>query len=271
MRLLSIIGTQSAQVLENARLYQEELKLRELEGEVHAAKKIQEGFLPQGTPQMEGFDIFAGSNSAKDVGGDFFDFIKLESGCLFFTLGDVSGKGLPAALLMSTIQGQARLLINRNQDLSPDKVVRDLNYITCHLSSSSQFATIVAGCVHEGSNEVTLCNGGHNYPLLVKPDGSVVEKEGSSLLIGMLEGAEYSCCSCKLQENEILVIASDGVEEAMNENNEEFGLEAFKQLVAEHRQLAAVDIYKNILQAVSRHRGSADQSDDITILVIKKV
>ena len=156
IRLLTIIGVQSAQIIENARLYQEELRLRQLEGEIKAAQKIQEGFLPENIPEITGFDIYGGSSAAKDVGGDFYDFILSITGNLYFSIGDVSGKGIPAALLMATIQGQVRLLINRNGSMSPADILRDLNQITCQLSQSAQFATMIVGCMTAGNSSLFI-------------------------------------------------------------------------------------------------------------------
>jgi sigma-B regulation protein RsbU (phosphoserine phosphatase) len=270
IRMLGIIGVQSAQIMENARLYKEELRLRQLEGEVDAARKIQEGFLPHTIPEVRGYDIYGGSRAAKETGGDYYDFLPAGENQLVFTLGDVSGKGLPAALLMSTIQGQARLLVNRNPDPDPCAILRELNSITCQLSGPTQFATMVVGLLRTGGDEVMMANGGHNYPLIVRKNGTVEEVTESSVLIGMFDSGEFVESACRLAAGDVLAIASDGIEEAFNENEEEFGLDRFKELLCNHRDRNAADIYEEISGAVTDFRGSADQSDDITLLVIKR-
>lgn len=271
LRLLTIIGVQSAQIIENARLYQEELRLHQLEGEVKAAQRIQEGFLPDHIPTLSGFDIYGGSQAAKKVGGDYFDFIEPDRDRLVFTLGDVSGKGLPAALLMSTIQGQARLLVNRQRGLSPADILHELNLITCQLSSPTQFATMVAGVVAAGEDTVSLANGGHNYPLVVRAHGTIEELTESSTLIGMFEDATYGQTVCRLGSDDILAVASDGVEEAMDAEHKEFGVDRFKEVLAASRALDAKGIYTRIIEEVTAHRGQAEQSDDITVIIIKRL
>ena len=271
IRLLGIVGVQSAQIIENARLYQEELRLKQLEGEIQAAQKIQEGFLPREIPSIAGFDIFGGSRPAKETGGDYFDFIRSGEDRLYFTLGDVSGKGLPAALLMSTIQGQTRLLVSRNPALTPNDILKELNVITCQLSAPAQFATMVVGQMQAGRDSFTISNGGHNPPVIVRSNGEVQEITESSMLIGMFDQVEFSSMECRLGEGEILVVASEGIEEAFNEKDEELGLDRFKEMLVQFRELQACEIYKNVLRAVETFRGAAEQSDDITLTVIKRV
>jgi serine phosphatase RsbU (regulator of sigma subunit) len=270
IRLLGIIGVQSAQIIENARLYQEELRLRQLEGEVQAAQKIQEGFLPRDIPGIEGFDVFGGSLAAKETGGDYFDFIPTPNDRLYFTLGDVSGKGLPAALLMSTIQGQTRLLVNRNPDMKPREILHELNQNTCQLSSSTQFATMVVGQLDPGDSRIVLSNGGHNYPLVARCDGSLEEMMESSVLIGMFDQANFMDTACHLEAGDLVAIASDGIEEAFNEEDAVFGMERFKELLIEYRGFSAPEIYERVLNAVAEFRGAAEQSDDITLTIIKR-
>lgn len=271
IRLLSIIGTQSAQIMENARLYQEELRLKQIEGEIQAAKKIQEGFLPRETPQIEGFDIFGGTSIAKEIGGDFYDFIMIDDGRLFFSIGDVSGKGIPAALLMSTIQGQVRLLINREEELLPKIILSELNSIIYQLSGSAQFATMIIGYLNTKDSKLTICNGGHCLPIIVSPDGKIKEITDSCLLVGVSDLAQYDQVELMLGPNDILLLASDGIDEAQNETGDFFGWDRFKDVLVKYRHSTALEIYQNVLSAVAGFRKGAEQSDDLTLLVIKNM
>ncbi|MCP4567494.1 MAG: SpoIIE family protein phosphatase [FCB group bacterium] len=270
IRLLTIIGVQSAQIIENARLYQEELHLRQLQGEIKAAQKIQEGFLPESNPEVNGFDIFGGSLAAKDVGGDFYDFIFSTTDKLYFSIGDVSGKGMPAALLMSTIQGQVRLLISRNNSMSPADILWNLNQITYQLSQSTQFATMMIGCMTAGNSSLILANGGHCYPIIIGADGLIREISESSLIVGIVEKAEFINTNVSLNQGDVLALASDGIDEAFNSNGDEFGLDQLKAVLLKSRDLSAQDIYKHVFQAIADFRGEAEQSDDITLLIIKR-
>lgn len=271
IRLLGIIGVQSAQIIENARLYQEELRLKQLEGEVQAAKKIQEGFLPKSLPEIDGFDIHGGSTPAREVGGDYFDFVKTAEDKFFFTLGDVSGKGLPAAMLMGTIQGQARMLFTRYPDMTPCQALSELNLITCQLSSSAQFATMIVGSLQSGESGITVANGGHSYPVIIRADGTLEEMQESSMLIGMFDQAAYTDATGSLNPGDFLAIFSDGVEEAFNADGEEFGLERTKQCLLDNRQKTATEIYLETIRSVVEFKGQAEQSDDITLIIIKRI
>ena len=270
VRLLGIIGVQSAQIIENARLYCEELKLRQLEGEVQAARKIQVGFLPKSIPEMKNNDIYGATTSARETSGDYFDFIRTGDDRLIFTLGDVSGKGLPAAMLMSTIQGQARLLFNRHPDMLPADALAELNLITCQLSASDQFATMVIGMLRADSNEIILANGGHNYPVVVRAGGEIEDISESAMLIGMFDGAKFANTAFSLNPGDFVAISSDGIEEAFNAAGEEFGVARLKEQLLNSRDKDARTIYETAIQAVTEFRGAAEQSDDLTLMVIKR-
>lgn len=270
LRLLGIIGVQAAQIIENARLYREELKLRQLEGEVQAARKIQVGFLPKTVPDINGNDIFGATTSARETSGDYFDFIRTGDDRLIFTLGDVSGKGLPAAMLMSTIQGQARLLFSRYPDMTPADAMAELNLITCQLSASDQFATMVIGALGSESGEITLANGGHNYPVVVRAGGQIEDISESAMLIGMFDGAKFANTSFILNAGDFVAIFSDGIEEAFNAAGEEFGIARLKEQLLNVRDKAAREIYETAIAAVAKFRGEAEQSDDLTLMIIKR-
>jgi sigma-B regulation protein RsbU (phosphoserine phosphatase) len=270
VRLLGIIGVQAAQIIENARLYREELKLRQLEGEVQAARKIQVGFLPKTIPEIKRNDIYGATTSARETSGDYFDFIRTGDNRLIFTLGDVSGKGLPAAMLMSTIQGQARLLFNRYPDMTPANALTELNLITCQLSASDQFATMVIGSLGSDSGEITLANGGHNYPVVVRSGGDIEDISESAMLIGMFDGAKFANTSFTLNAGDFVAIFSDGIEEAFNADGEEFGITRLKEHLLNVRDKDARTIYETAIGAVAEFRGEAEQSDDLTLMIIKR-
>lgn len=269
VRMLSIIGVQSAQSLENARLYVKELELKEREGELTTAKKIQEGFLPKCIPALAGFEICGGTIPAKEVGGDYYDFVPLAENRIYFTIGDVSGKGVPAALLMTMIQGQGRLLISRDLSISPARALEELNVITCQLSGEAQFATMIIGRLD--SDEITLANGGHGYPLIVRQNGDIEEITESSMLIGMFPQAKFSDVSARLAPGDSVILASDGVDEAMNEATDHFGFDRLRDVLRNCRDRHASEIHSCVIDAVIAFRGKAPQSDDITLIVIKRM
>lgn len=270
VRLLTIIGAQAAQILENARHYQREVQLKELERERAAAKEIWEGFLPRQYPTIQGFEIHAGTIPARDIGGDFYDFIRHNEGCLCFTLGDVAGKGVPAAFLMAAIQAQARMLVNRAPSLFPSQILHELNLITGELATSAQYATMIVGCLSGDTDTVMIANGGHPYPLIVRADGAIEECEQSSLFIGKFPAIEYTDTQCQLAPGDILAIATDGIMDAKNPDDEEYGEKRFTAFIKDHRHLPARELYELALADITAFCRTAIQFDDITLMIIKR-
>ncbi|MDD4051117.1 MAG: SpoIIE family protein phosphatase [candidate division Zixibacteria bacterium] len=270
VRLLAIIGMESAQILENARLYRQEIRLKEIQGELAAARKIQSGLLPTSVPPIEGYEIYAGTMPAKEVGGDFFDFISFSSERLYFSLGDVSGKGLPAALLMATIQAQLRVIVNREFNLPPGDILTELNGVTCQLTTSAQYATMLVGCISVAGGDMTIANGGHVYPLLIRADGTIAEMTESGLIVGKFPQAKYESWTCRLNTGDLLVIASDGIQDAADAQENQYGEEAFSRFLVSHRDLQAEKLYEAVIRDVDQYRGQAEQFDDITLMIIQK-
>ena len=272
MRLLSIIGVQAAQSLENARLYEEEIRLNQLEGEMNAARKIQEGFLPTQTPALSGYDIYGQSVPAKEVGGDFFDFIPSpDSRRLYFSVGDVSGKGLPAALLMATIQGQVRLLLNRDSSASPESVLSDINGITCQMASPLQFVTMIVGCLEQEAGLMTLSNCAHCYPIVVRNDGGVTEVSESSTVLGKFTDLRPPMTRIELGPGDFVALASDGIDEAFDAEGKQFGHDRVVAVLKANTGRPSAEIYRSLMHELETFRGAAKQSDDATLLIIKRI
>jgi sigma-B regulation protein RsbU (phosphoserine phosphatase) len=271
VRLLSIIGSQSAQSLENARLYEEELRLKQIQGELDAARKIQEGFLPAAVPTLDGFDIFGMSIPAKEVGGDLFDFIQPAANRLYFSIGDVSGKGLPAAMLMATIQAQVRLLVTHDPFTAPDTILNDINKITCQMASSIQFVTMIVGVVEPIGGTVTLSNCAHCFPIVVRSEGGLAEMNDSQTVLGKFPDIQPTATGVTLQPGDLLACASDGIDEAFDAQGEQFGQARLVTSLAANRHQPAADICRTMMCELASFRGAAEQSDDITLVIIKRL
>ncbi|RMF60341.1 MAG: GAF domain-containing protein, partial [Calditrichaeota bacterium] len=214
-RLLSIIASQSAQVIENARLYEQEKQLRLIEQELTMARSIQERLLPKEAPDIEGFDVAGASFAAKEVGGDYFDFISLNDGRWAIALGDVSGKGIPAALLMSSVQATLR-----NQALSAESLVDCMvksNLFLYNNTESTKFVTLFCGLLEPKRKLFRYVNAGHNYPFYVDTRGSVQKLDVGGLMMGIMPETQYEEASLELHTGDIIVIYSDGVTEAESE------------------------------------------------------
>ncbi len=268
-RLLSIVAAQSAQIVENARLYEEERALRRVEDEIRLASEIQAGLLPKAPPVLPGYDIAGASFPAEVVGGDYFDFITgTDRGGLAICLGDVSGKGLSAALLMAnlqaTIRGQALL------DLPPAECVEHANALLARSTDPDKFATFFYGILDPNEHVLAYSNAGHDPPLLVSRRRGVLRLETGGLVLGFLDETPYEEASVAIAPGDLLVAYSDGVTEAMDGADEPFGAERLIALLENSLEKPVDAVVGSVVAAVRQHAGDAPQSDDITVVAVKR-
>jgi len=266
-RLLSIIAVQSAQVIENARQAEIETKFQEMERELLVAKEIQTRLLPKGAPQIEGFDIQGYTLPTKQVGGDYFDFIELEDKQLGVAIADVSGKGMPAALLMANFQATLR-----NQSLakiSPAEMVVNCNNSVCKSVEPGRFVTFFWGALNCREKSFTYVNAGHNPPFIFNKKGEISRLSDGGLILGILENSAYGQKKVKLNPGDLLLLFTDGITEAMNETQAQFEEERLIKVVEESRNLNSDQIIKKITQEVLVFQGLQPQFDDLTLVVIK--
>lgn len=266
-RLLSIVAMQSAQTIEAARLYREEERARVLEEEMRMAKTIQENLLPKTAPQIPGADVAGRTISAKEVGGDYFDYLALGGDRWGFVVADVSGKGLPAAMLMSnlqaTIRGQAAVTASCAQ------CVANANRMLKASVSPGQFVTLFLCALNHSQKSLSYCNAGHNPPLLFSPDGSFRMLDAGGTLLGAFDGLPYSEEKVPVSSGNVLVIFSDGVTEAFNEAGEMFGEERVLEAARPVLAGTASEILAEIASSVRRFAGNTPAADDLTLLVAK--
>lgn len=267
-RLLSIIASQSASVLEHARLYEEEQQLISMKEEMRLARNIQLKLLPNKLPIVEGYEIIASSTPAKDVGGDYYDFIELPNNKLAFCLGDITGKGLPAAMLMSNLQATLRGQILSNT--KPCECITKANKLLYNSTDPDRFATLFYGVLDHKNDKIRFCNAGHDNPILITKDGDIKHIDIGGLLMGAISESTYEDGELALQNGDALIVYSDGITEAMNENEEEYSLERLEGIVRENVKLSATELHNAIIKEVNSHSHRAIQSDDITLLIIKK-
>jgi sigma-B regulation protein RsbU (phosphoserine phosphatase) len=267
-RLLSIIAAQSAQVIENAKLFEDEQKYLILQEELNTAKEIQINLLPKEPPRIEGYDFAAINIPAKEVGGDYFDFIKITESKLGFCLGDITGKGLPAALLMANLQATLRgQALYTNSCCENIKRVNRLLYLS---TDPTKFATLFFGIIDTQNHILTFCNAGHDNPFLIQQDNTIIRLYTGGLLLGCLADYTYQEEVIQFNSDNLLALYSDGVTEAMNETDEEFGEQRLQKILLDNRKKSAENIITIILDAVRTHAGNRSQSDDITLMIIKR-
>jgi sigma-B regulation protein RsbU (phosphoserine phosphatase) len=267
-RILAIIATQSAQVLEKARLDQAEKLNTQIREDMRLAEMIQEGLLPKGAPEIAGYDVAGASMAAGHVGGDYFDFIPLRDNRWAFALGDVSGKGVPAALLMANLQATLRSQVL--QDTSCHQCVTNCNKLLYLSTTHDRFATLFYGRLDVRSNVLTYCNAGHERPYHITSAGEVHRLTAGGLAVGILEEFSYEDDIIILQPGDLLVIFSDGVTDMINARDEAFGEGRLEAILNAHRDLAAQDLVDRIIADVQAHAGDEPAFDDVTVMVIKK-
>ena len=267
-RLLAIIAGQSAQVVENARLYEAEQALLKVREELRLASTIQNDLLPKCGPPVFGYDIAGRSVPAQVVGGDYFDFIPVSEPRYAICLGDVSGKGLPASLLMATLQ--ATLRGQTILDVPPSLCVRRSNRLLFQSTSSDKFVTLFVGILDPVTHNLSYTNAGHESPFLLRANGECVRLTTGGVVLSILEDFPYQEETVHFGPGDILVIYSDGITEAINPDERAYGEQLLNDLLLEARNDTAAGIIERIIASVNSHAGQAPQMDDMTIVVVKR-
>ncbi|MBN1505097.1 MAG: PP2C family protein-serine/threonine phosphatase [Candidatus Eisenbacteria bacterium] len=272
-RLLAIIAGQSAQIIETARLYEEEQALVHMREELRLALDIQVGLLPKSSPQIPGYDIAGRSIPAEVVGGDYFDFIPMEEDQLAFCLGDISGKGMPAAVLMAnlqaTIRGQTLL------KCSPKECLGRSNTLLYLSTDPQKFATLFYGILDYRNHRLCYCNAGHERPYMVasagKEAGKPARLDVGGIILGCVEQFPYEETCLPFNRGDLIVVFSDGVTEAMSETGEEYGEERIANLLAANPNESAAGLIEKLVASVAEHAGKRSQTDDITLVAVRRL
>jgi len=267
LTLLSILGNQLVVAMSNIHLYQESLEKQRLEEELLRARQIQLALLPKGVPRGKGFELSAYIQPAQQVGGDYYDFIKINGETLGIAIGDASGKGMPAALLVSLLQ--AFLRAETKNRLLPNQVICNINKLICASTSPEKFATMFYGEFNPAERSISYCNAGHNYPVLVRKNGDVEFLEEGGLVIGAFPTAEYQKAERSFQTDDLVVMYSDGLTEAFNKKEEQFGEARLLDLLQGSRHHPAEKIKDMIVQQVNDFSRGSIFWDDFTLVVLK--
>ena len=268
-RLLSIIASESAQVIENARLADKEKTLLHMQEELRLAYEIQYNLLPGEPPLLAGYDIAGKSIPAKEVGGDYFDFLAVGENNLAFCLGDVSGKGLPAALLMANLQAAVRSQAMAGTSIT--SCLERANSLLYRNTSPEKFATLFFGCLDAAGHVLHYCNAGHNHPFLIGKETEPLRLSTGGLALGCFASFPFEESQEPMKPGDMLVIFSDGISEAVNDRDEEFGEERVHDLASANHDASAAELIEKILQDVGRHAAGRAQHDDMTLVVLKRL
>lgn len=275
---LGLFANQAAIALENARLHRDALAKERYERELQLAAEIQRQILPANVPVVDGYQVVGWNRPAREVGGDYYHLLALDregeehdgsARRLGVALGDVSGKGMPAALLVSTLHSAVRLLLGRVA-VGPDLLAR-LNEHVLTSSSPNKFITLLLGELDAASGRFSYVNAGHNSGLLVRAGGEVVELPSGGLPVGLFSGSVYRPGSVDLAAGDVLCIFSDGITECLSPDDEEFGELRLVELLRQEAGRSAAEIAATIEQAVTTFADCDEQGDDQTVVVIKRV
>ncbi len=240
-------------------------QFHEQEHEIAEARAIQEGFLPKEIPQLAGYEIAAAWQSARVVGGDYFDVLPFDGEICGLCIADVAGKGLPAALLMSNLQAAVRGLASPS--VSPEALCARLNALLCRNIASDRFVTLFYAHLDGPARQLRYVSAGHNPPFVLHRDGSHERLREGGLVLGVFANQSFKSGTVELQSGDRMVLYTDGVTEASNSEDEEFGEDRVLQVLQQDPTRTAVEIQKNILQAAAQFSRGPWQ-DDATLLVI---
>ncbi len=252
--------------LQSDRLAEQEKLRREIE----IAKQVQGQLFPQRLPVLKTLDYIGICRAAREVGGDYYDFLEIGPGRLGFVVADISGKGISAALLMASLQALLRSHAHLHGDRA-ELLVWDINRLMHSSTTNGKYASLFYGFYDDLSGLLAYVNAGHLPPILLRKDGSIVRLRTGGMVVGMMPDTAYKQEIVKLQAGDILLIFSDGITEAMNTKDQEFGEERLLALISSLADLSAASISEAILKSIADYVGTAPQHDDSTLVVIKAV
>jgi sigma-B regulation protein RsbU (phosphoserine phosphatase) len=277
VRLLQVVAAQTAIALENSQLTADiarETALRaRMSREIEIAREVQEGLFPQHYPPVAGLEYIGYCRPALGVGGDYYDFVRVGEGHLGIAVGDVSGKGIPAALLMASLQASLRAqAISNPTDLAT--LMQRLNALIYEASPANRYATFFYGQYDPATRHLDYVNAGHNPPMLFRPrDGGVdlLRVDGGGPVIGLLPTADYTQFGIDLVPGDLLFGYTDGVSEAMNTDSEEWGEDRMAQAVRACLSLHPKAVVQQVMAAADAFASGAKQHDDMTLVVVRVV
>lgn len=270
LKLFSTFSRQVALAIENARMHRQMIEKEKLEQQIASARIIQESFMPQAFPTDAGnrFDVAARSIPAIHIGGDFYDFIEYDQNSLGLVIGDVSGKGVPAALYMARLVSDFRFYTQLNRD--PSTTLTKINEVLVERGRRGMFVTLQYAAIDLSKGSVTIGSGGHLPPIWVRENGNsseTLELQGG-VPLGIMEGMAFAQREFSLQSGDLLVFFTDGVVEAKNKTGEQFSMQRL-QTIARRSWPSSQDLVEEIVQSVAEFSKGAPQHDDITVMALK--
>ncbi|MBK8303324.1 MAG: SpoIIE family protein phosphatase [Chloracidobacterium sp.] len=267
--ILTTLASVASIRVENASLLDERINRERMERELELATEIQQRFQPEGPPTVEGYDFQGISFSCYEIGGDYYDFIERHDGKMLVALGDVSGKGTSASLLMSSLHAAVHGQVAAKTPLV--QLVTSVNEYLTENTPGNRFITFFVTELDPATGELTFINAGHNPALIGRADGTIEQLDSSGLPLGLMGFAEYEVGKARLNSGDVLFIYSDGVSEANNLAEDEFGMDRLIQVISTNVGRSASGIRDKVESALSDFTGTAAPNDDITLVIVKKL
>ena len=268
LNIVTGIAQQAAIAVVNDHLYKESAERERMEQELSMAHTIQSSLLPAEDPKIAGCSVAGYWQAARQVSGDFYDFMPFADGRWGIAIADVADKGIPAALFMALSRTILRTVAYTRR--SPADVLHRSNQIIYGDTTSDHFVTVFYAVWDPKELSLRYANGGHNPPILLKKDGTSRLLSGEGIALGVIEDVSYTEKTVKIEKGDTIVFYTDGITEAVNEDFDEFGLERLLQTVRSARRETPKTMISMITEAIADHAGSTSQFDDITLVVLKR-
>jgi len=266
--LVTALSSHGVIALENQRFFEQALENQRMEQELSLAKSIQQGLLPSHLPQLNGLEISAVNVPCYAVGGDYYDAIPFAGETLGVAIGDVVGKGVPAAMLMANLQASFRLLAGEQG--TPAELMKKLNTIIYGNTTRDKFITFFYCMVDPGGSRLRYCNAGHNYPILIRCGGQPEPLKTGGVILGAVSEFDYQEADIPFAAGDYCILFTDGVSEARSPEDQEFLEERIQEIAQRHGDLSAAALSDKILQAVQSHIAEGEPQDDITLVILRR-
>ena len=265
--LFTIFASQAALSIENARLVHSAIEKERLDKELQVASEIQRLLIPQDIPRLKFLEIAAAYMPCKEVGGDFYDILQLDDNRFIFVVADVSGKGIPGAMVVSNMQATLRAYLEYSADLI--SIVTRLNELIIRQTTADRYITFFIALYDHHEKSLTYINAGHNPPLLISAEGQITELRKGGVFIGYVPW-EFESETLPFNPGDLLLLYTDGVVEAMNDKEEEFEFSRLKEIVIQNHSQSVEQIRDHIFNAVKHHVGSNPLQDDYTMMIARR-
>ena len=267
--ILTTLASVASIRVENATLLDERIQRERMERELELATEIQQRFQPSSPPKLDGYEFQGISFSCYEIGGDYYDFIPIEGGKMIVALGDVSGKGTAAALLMSSLHAAIHAQATSNRPLAD--MITSVNQYLAENTPTNRFVTLFIAELDPSAGKLRYINAGHNPPLIGRANGMIEQLSSGGFPLGILPSAEFEVGETQLGQGEALIVYSDGVSEANNLKEEEFGLDRLIEVVRRNLTSSAAGIRDKVESALSSFTQTAPANDDITLVIVKRI